>query len=657
MATHVPTKQAQTQAPQLPDQNPGNSYVPPSTTTPEAPVKEKQHSYLSMRQMQRQQSLMGRAPIAEVVKKFRESVERFDKTSVEQRIDIFDIQPSESIKISALVFVVREQEGNLRRAAFHTVLLGSTLTKRVSQDFTVSGITFTRVGLPTEGWDAEMQNTVMAEVRKRYAGYMLINAAASTLRESFNYDDENQIQLVVTNATTAAKSLLWKTDPGATYLQIGKNFKSSFRTDIKAGWDNQVDIYGNPVRSDVVLELYDTTSEQEHGRNNNNPDSFRINDQHAATLVSNISGFIDLIWEPSPMMQSNYFGGPLGTTIGAQPMAAYTPRFIITQIDQIIGSDLVCMLISLGTTQALVENGRGFSMLLKQHELGQKNTKDGKLDIRDLGALGYDFNPNDVNSTTSGAKVNTRDPNFNMAQLAGFANSLIRNNKFLVSIDIEECGASSWAQGVFAAAATPGPNQQAAYDEIYNAANVLTAGKFGEIFQKGTAIVYDDNYRVNLGKYYNDGVARDIRDIDLVAMDNVYGQTNISEVRDWSDHMSKSNEDIHLRNALSREKIKNTLLNPVFEGYARRYTFEPRFLECLAAAIATAGLTYQTVMDASAPTGGLRAVLPFLQNIQTTGTISNAFVQRTGWNNTNQQGYAQQGIGVYANNFGSRVSY
>lgn len=648
---NVPANKAQQSAPTLPNNavgptgntpNPGANYTASATVNASQTGPMKQHPYLTMRHQQNLQSIVGRAPIAEVIKRFRESVEKFDKATLEQRVNIFDIHASESIKISALVFVVTEGQGQTARAAYHTVLLGSTMTRRITQDFTVDGIQFTRVGQPTEGWDSEMFNTVREEMNKRYVGYRLINAAASTLPESFDYSNDSQIQLVVTNATTACQSMLWKTDPGATYLQIGSNFKSTFRTDIKCGWNNQVNLYGSPVRSDVVLELYDTTTEKGNNTNSNNPDSFRINDANAATLVSNITGYVDLIWEPSKNVQA-FIPGIMPTQV--TDVAAYTPRLVITQLDQIIGPDLVCTLISLATTQALVENERGFVMLMKQHELGQRNTRPDSMDIRDLGALGYDYNPNDITNTASGQKINTREANFTLAALYPIVRALVRSNKFLVSIDIEECGPSSWSQGVFAASASGNVD---ATKEIINAANVLTGGKFGNIF-KGNQVLWDDNYRVNLGYYMDtNGVRRDIRDVDLLSVLNFFGATNISEARDWSNYMSNSAQDIHLRNALSREKIKTMLNAPVFEGYARRYTFNPEFLYALAASISEAGLKYQAQMGSEAPTGGLRAVLPFLPSINNTANMSNAFMNRSHGANM-QNGYSHQGIGVFAN--------
>lgn len=617
-------------------------------------VNEKQHPFLSLRALNRQQSLMSRAPIAEVVKKFREAVDKFSKEAFEKKgITVIDFNASENIKISALIFVVTDGAGAGSRAAYHTVLLGSSMTSRVSQDYTVDKITFTRVGLPTDAWEEEMQRAVHQEVMSRYPHHQIVFGAASTIPESFDYNNETAIQLVILNATNACQSQLWKTDPGATYLVIGQNFKGTFRSEIKSSWENQVNIYGSPVRSDVVLELYDTTTEK-NNQNNNNPDAFRINDPYAAQLVSNITGYIDLMWNPVQFNPAMMYGGNLQGQI--PEFGPYSPRFIITQLDQIIGTDIVSMLISLATTHAMTVVGdTALKMIIKQHDNGAKNSKSDGLDIRDLGALGYDHNPNDVNSVITGAKINTRDLAQGSMELVTLIKSLIRTRQLTIAIDIEECGPSSWAQGVLYNAAI---GDKDAYAEIITAANLLTNNHFSKFHTSGQ-IIYDDNCRINLGWYLDSaGVRRDIRDVDMVTMFNVFGATNVAEARDWSNHQSASNSDMHLRCALMRDKIKNTLLKPEFEGYARRLTFDANFLDALAAGIHAAGLVFQTSMGDSNPLGGLRATLPFLSTMNHTMAGASAFVQRQPWNQNVQGSYVQRGIGVNsAGAFGNQMSY
>ena len=669
MATSIPTTQS---IPQLPPSqqstaqaqpvganqfgNAGSMYqsgAAPSGTNHNSGVTEKQPAYLTMRAINRQQSLMNRAPIAEVVKKFREAVDKFSKESFEKKgITVIDFNASENIKISALIFVVTDGTGAGSRAAYHTVLLGSSMTSRISQDYTVDKISFTRVGLPTDAWEEEMQRAAQQEVVSRFPHHQIIFAAASTIPESFDYNNETSIQLVILNATNACQAQLWKTDPGATYLVIGKNFKGTFRSEIKSSWENQVNIYGSPVRSDVVLELYDTTTEKTN-QNNNNPDSFRINDPYAAQLVSNITGFIDLMWNPVQVNPAMMYGGNLGGQI--PEFGPYTPRFIITQMDQIIGTDIVSMLISLATTQAVVLNDNCLKMIVKQHDNGAKNTKNDGLDIRDLGALGYDHNPNDVNSAITGQKINTRDLAQGSMELITLIKSLIRTRSLTIAIDVEECGPSSWSQGVLYNTAI---NDQDAYKEIITAANLLTNNHFSK-FHTSNKIIYDDNCRVNLGWYLDtSGVRRDIRDVDLVTMFNVFGSTNVMEARDWSNHQSASGSDMHLRCALMRDKIKSTLLKPEFEGYARRLTFDSNFLDALAAGIHAAGLVFQTSMGDSNPLGGLRASLPFLSTMNHSMAGASAFVTRQPWNTSNVDQQHQRGIGVSSmGTFGNNMSY
>lgn len=610
--------------------------------------------YMSLRQLQQQQSILGRTPTAEVVKKFRESLNKTEIESLEKKgVYIIDLNANEHINISALIFCVVEGGANTGRVAHHTVILGSTMVVKKTQEYTYRGTPFVRVGLPTDAWDKNMQERVSEMVKARYPNHIRINAAASTLPESFDYTSESAIQLAIYNATNACKAQLWKTSPAATYLVIGQNFGGKFRTEIKTSYENQVNIYGSPVRSDIVLELYDISMEKNNNNSNNDPQNFMLNDSNNAVMISNITGFIDLMWVPNQfnplMMQQMSAMNPMMMP----EMGNYVPRFVITQIDQILGNDIVSMLFSLATIYYMAQNmpeENTLKLILRQHELGLKNTSSDGMDTRDLGALGYDANPSDVTNTLSGNKVDTRSYSAGDAALQAFIRQNIRTRSLTFAIDVEECGPNTWMQGIFYAAANP---QSVAYKELINAANLLTNNNFGKHF-KSNVITLDDNYRVNLGWYTDEkGVRRDIRDIDLVAMLNIYGKTNITEARDWSNHQSNNLENDYMRCAMSRDKIKSVLLKPVFEGYGRRISFDSNFLFALVQGISDAGVTYQTVMGDTNTMGGMRSFLPWLQNMSQSNIASTAFVQRNPWSG-NSDNNGPVGFGVFTNNYGQK---
>ena len=164
----------------------------------------------------------------------------------------------------------------------------------------------------------------------------------------------------------------------------------------------------------------------------------------------------------------------------------------------------------------------------------------------------------------------------------------------------------------------------------------------------------DDNYRVNNGYYTdNNGVPRDIRDVDFLAMLNIFGASNILEARDWSNYQSSPDQDIHMRTALSREKIKSMTVSPVFEGYSRRVTLDNNFLFALAQGIADAGVQFQTVMGDGNPLSNMRASLPWLQQMAMFNQNSTAFVNRQPYQTTNSQNQAPQAFGIY----GGRATY
>lgn len=625
-ATATPQQQQQQSAPYAQPQ--AGAYTPPQGNQMNAPVQQ-----LSIRSLGKQQQLIGRTPIAEILTQFRKGIEELLDIKAESDITLIELPGTSSLNISALIVAVRRKASTGGYVAYHTVLLASTLRQKKQVDYTIGSLTFTRVGLATEGYDENMKAAALEAVRKTFPGFSPLSAAASTLPESFDYKNEQLVQMAAENATTACTVRLLEEDASAPALCIGINYTGSLRSEIKTGFSPQVNQYGQPVRADVVLELFETSAQDKpQGQSSNNPNEFRINDGQSADMVSNITGFMDLTWEPSAsgnmrgMMPPNMNPYAMGNV----DLASFTPRFVITNLDTIIGNDLSSLLLSLATTQALPENDRWLTAMVKQHELGRKNHAKDAPDLRDLGALGYEVNSTDMMSSTPGARLDTTSASFQSEQLYFFLKAYVRKNKTLVSIDIDECGPNSWNLGIFAGAAAGNTELQ---NEIIAAAMLLTNGHFAKHWDQKLRPVYDDNCRVNLGWYLDGGIRRDIRDIDLVAMLNIYGATNISVARDWSNYYSNAEQDMHLRNALMRDKINEVVTEPHFEGYARRYTFHPMFLYALAAGVADAGLQYQTQFGESNPMGGMRAVLPFLANMQMPQGPSNAFTTNYQRNN------------------------
>lgn len=620
--------QPQFQQPAQPSTNGNNMNNTQTTSTQGAPIQQ-----LSMRQLGKQQQIIGRTPIAEILTQFRKGIEELLDVKAESDVSLIELPGTSNLNISALIVALRRKNTTGGYVAYHTVLLASTLRMKKQVEYTIGSLTFTRVGLATEGYDENMKAASLAAVQRAFPGFSPLSAAASTLPESFDYKNEQLVQMAAENATTACSVRLQEVDASAPALCIGINYTGSLRSEIKTGYAPQVNQYGQPVRADIVLELFETSANEKNGnQNNNNPSEFRINDGLSADMVSNITGYMDLTWEPSSSgMRGMPLPGVNQYTMGNVDLASFTPRFIATNVDTIIGNDLSSTLLSLATLQALPENNRWLTAMIKQHELGRKNHAKDAPDLRDLGAIGYEVNSPDMMSSTPGAKLDTTAASFSPDQLYFFLQAYIRRNKTLISIDIDECGPNSWNLGIFSGAAAGNVDLQ---NEILAAANLLTNKHFAKHWNKDLRPVYDDNCRINLGWYMDGGIRRDIRDIDLVAFLNIYGATNISVARDWSNYYSNSDQDIHLRNALMRDKINEVVSEPHFEGYARRYTFHPMFLYALAAGIADAGLQYQTQFGESNPLGGMRAVLPFLANMQMPASPSNAFTTNYNRQNT-----------------------
>lgn len=362
-----------------------------------------------------------------------------------------------------------------------------------------------------------------------------------------------------------------------------------------------------PVRNDLSVELnYVTRTQGLHGAT-----------QDVTNGLTRVGGYVDLEYVGQPQMQ------PMNPFYPQQPQqqtAPLAPRYVITELDT--RTDAVALediLLGLYSAGMLTQNWTW----ARQFEPHGK-VKKGELDFRDIGALGYLVNFGDPNSPKR-EKVDTRTlSQTDLYKMIGFA---IRDT-LAISLDIAETGTLSWIHQYFIASAA---GVQSATQAIVKAANNLTNGVFGQLWDN-SPIVRDDNNRLHLGYYTGrDNERRDLREVDRLAILNIYGDRDMEMVWAWDRSWNDLNIRPEVRMETRAKVYKNGLSGVEITGYARRVTFTTNFIVTLTKALIQAGLVVQQTNMTMIPQTGQHRPLYNMDNVALSGqAFAGAFTMAGG---------------------------
>lgn len=391
-------------------------------------------------------------------------------------------------------------------------------------------------------------------------------------RETEEYT-EQRFNRLLHNATQAVYTImdnkLGGTEQPFTLGEVGTNDQMIARVDFTR--NHEENIVGLPVRGDIVVTMSAQTQTDAQ---------FGLQQSRQLTRVT---GYVDLMYQPAAAgfaQNQMQMGGMFQQAPQATQM--YQPRLVMTTIDTM--TDAVTMelqLLALSTAMGLNRNMH-WSGTFRTHK-----GKGGDIDLKDLGALGYEINlTGDPQAKPD--RLDTRSADFGDDQMRQLINMLIAP-KLIYTLDIEEAGELSWIHQTFIAAANGNEDARLA---ILQAANNLTMGHFQTLFNANAPVCYDDQDRIHLGYYYDrEGNRRDLRELDYVAILNLAGKTNPKLVEAWEDTHRNTNIALEVRldqrKAILRQLISGDI---VIKGFARRVSFDNAFLEALSAAIVKSGL-------------------------------------------------------------------
>lgn len=527
------------------------------------------------------------------------------------------------LNISAIVVTAVERNkpaGEKRYVAHHTLLLGATSTAPTSQDMTTngkSGLRYTRIVIPGDAYDGPMQARVKAAVMQEHPGFVLIDAESSAVPATLNLANESAVRNLVSNATQAAETLLRAIVTNNNYT-ITKEAVAGivYRTEIKSSHMPFTALDGEPIRSDLVLEMSATRNAR-----NNDGTVFSYNDAEQRNLISQITGYIDIISTPNsaqPIMGG--FGFP--QQMSAEHLRFVTPRFIATNLDTPDQEGgLAVTLQALGTLQLLQNNQLWKSALIKQYKDGMQNPVGGMF-LHDLSVLGLEapLTTPPLGMVATEQPRPTRWPLSTQVVNEVMVRSLIDtyfHDNIMFSLDVAVSGTSTWQTSVFVAAAR---GDVTAKQEIFSAADELCNGLFLPMYRQACGGVeqdpfFNDNLYIDLGHYYTDRGMRDRRDVDYLAVSNYYSDKELDTINDWSNLQANAEIDPMFRLSEARNIASAIFADSVITGRAVRITANPVFMHTLAAAQAAAGLSYAADIGIAQPQSTKRMVMSYMNNV------------------------------------------
>lgn len=475
---------------------------------------------------------------------------------------------------SAIVVCARIKAAMDLGVGYHILILEATGDKPspIMQTIYQRQVEITRVS--GDAMDEELHKRVLDKIQQQFPNVAYRMADACIVPVGFNPEDKNLVRKLAFNSSTAGMSELMLNRPDfQDYNLAYLSYDSILECKVVFSRESLENTVGEPMRSDIVVRFVSQKNVQQDQRQ---MPSLHGGDREQQ--ISLLSGFIDTVYAPLAPTGGYNFYQPQQYNM---PTQRYAARLIVTHIDSHMGFTPALDLLWLATAMAIRDDNNWVQAL-------RPTPNSEGIDLYDIGALNIDANME--NSPAGyGSRISTKtDANFGLPELGRLITSLYRPG-LIISMDVPECGPSTWYLSVFKEAAEGNPNAQRV---ILEAANTLTNGIFGKYFTPGKRIFVDLDNRIHLGYYIDSkGIKRDIRTIDYLAVANMIGDRDPASIRTWSDTFFRTEIPLVSRLATRKTMIEGlTQHNAVFTGYARRVTFSTEFMEDLVRSCIEAGL-------------------------------------------------------------------
>lgn len=519
-------------------------------------------------------SPIGRGLGSEVYSKFKDKLKDIFKSVIDPNAEIaiidLDNVNEPALMYSTVIIAMRFKNRPNLGISYYPILLEDTGERLTPIIDNINGQQVEIMRMPEDAFDPILQAKAFEKVCKFFNSENCHGIEGTVIPCDFNMEDNRAIYSVALNAGWACGTDLETRDSAFRDLNLADTpSDSQLNVSVTFGKQTLLDSVGLPMRSDLVID-FDSRKNQGNNRYQS------VNSGDKELKISQLTGFIDLVWLEE---QQNAFNVAY---MQNQPLKQkYASRLIITNLTSNHLYTMSSVLLALSTAVSLRDDNNWIQSFRPVPSSGRE------VDLGDIGALNIEANLSKEPSGF-GTRVDTKSDQFRLEDLGQLVAALVRPG-LMISMDCPTAGPQTWYLAMFAAAAK---GHAGAYNDIYLAADRLTNGYFGGIFKQGTPIFTDTNNRIHNG-YYTDkqGVRRDIRDIDHLAVCNLVGERNPHLIRDWADTFLRTAYPLPLRLAARKRMIQNlTGESAIFTGFSERVTFTGEFLLALTTAINATGI-------------------------------------------------------------------
>lgn len=541
---------------------------------------------------------------------------------------VMDANNTRGLVVSCVVVCDRLKDRKDSGVAYHTLVIEASHDGFQPRQENINGHTVEIVRPTSIAVDRRLGEMVYARVKQAYPGANLFNTDTTVIPRSLSLEKPDNLHPLARNTLTAVATELAVRTPsvGLVPMNLATGSFNNLHVSMQVENTTLAGDDGLPIRSDVLIEISDNPLQKQQDNNAS------VHDTDRSTKISRLAGFIDFAW--NPVMDQNtamlaaagmYNPAAMG---GGLPTQKFAARLVVTNIESYVAHTTNANLFSLIQSTVVGQKMNWVKAFIGTHT-GRKS--------HDIGALNYDANlGNDPSGV--GKLVTTSMDQVGRAELLKFINMVVRDG-ISISVDIPDAGPTTWYTRILSEAMRG--NQEARAALVYSF-DELTNGAFSRHFTPAMPLFADGGERIHLG-YYTDenGVRRDLREIDYLCVATYKGATDIDTVRQWSDTFYSlgidERERLDRRLRIAREIAPGLVVTDM----ADRVTFSKDLIMAATSAIAECGVRPTTNVNNGID--GLqsnRGVANFLsQGLLQTGAV-NMFSAGVGSVNA-QQGFAR----------------
>lgn len=456
-----------------------------------------------------------------------------------------------------------DNKGKLIRVASHLILIEND-QKLNPQQQTAGGVLYSVESVPAGTLTSETSKNIGIILTKKYnvtndQKVEFLDAGYSVIPQEMLVNSVESIRRIIREAANNAYDIVFNGQSDASIVIAEAVSKGA--VDLTATIDlkpiDECNVTGLPVNTDFKL-----TTSVSNRNTSGQLNSWANGSQRMPIVTTNV--FCTMYYQPTTSGIPS-FGGMVN-----QPTQKYLNQVVISNIDTdgVVRLTLGTALLGLASSCVLAHGNLWYLAYSPN-----KNIPSKQMDIRDIGALGWENK--EINQDGNPGKLDTKNANFTEQKLAALLGALFHQN-LSYAIDIDD---GNNVLGVFTRAAR---GDIEANQQIINTVNTMTNGAFVKHY-KGTPM-FSGVTRVPKG-YYRDGNnkihALDRIDylalLNLTSGDTALCDTYQSAVSDGNSFVSMGTRENILKNMTS-----NTA---VIKGYASRLIISPDFMVSLVRAL------------------------------------------------------------------------